>query len=42
VPRLLYLGDWGHAEDVERLQDINVKNIVTIHNHPGRYRRQEL
>ncbi|KAK9816993.1 hypothetical protein WJX72_007967 [[Myrmecia] bisecta] len=34
IPGLLYLGDWSHAENTDRLNEINVKRILTIHNHP--------
>lgn len=34
IPGLLYLGDFEHARAADRLKEINVKNIVTIHNHP--------
>ena len=30
VPGLLYLGDWSHAEELERLREIN----VTRYNAP--------
>lgn len=35
LPQLLYLGDWGHAEDYDRLEEIKVKGIMTVHNHPS-------
>ena len=31
----LYLGDWSHAEAVDRLDELGVKRVVTIHNNPG-------
>lgn len=34
----LFLGDWSHAENHERLSEIDVKSIVTIHNNPGNLR----
>eukprot|EP00877_Chromochloris_zofingiensis_P008595 jgi/Chrzof1/398/Cz01g14120.t1 len=30
----LYLGDWAHAEDTDRLAEIKIKRMITIHNHP--------
>ncbi|GMH33326.1 hypothetical protein BSKO_01160 [Bryopsis sp. KO-2023] len=36
VPNLLYLGDLGHAASLERLSELNIKSVVTIHNHPER------
>lgn len=35
VPRLLYLGDWDNALDTERLVELNVRTVVTIHNEPS-------
>ncbi|KAG1657423.1 hypothetical protein FOA52_011793 [Chlamydomonas sp. UWO 241] len=35
VPGVLYLGDWAHAESVASLDEIGIRSIVTIHNHPG-------
>lgn len=35
LPGLLYLGDWEHAAAADRLKaDINVRRIITVHNHP--------
>ncbi|GBF91494.1 MAP kinase phosphatase [Raphidocelis subcapitata] len=34
LPRWLFLGDWGDAEAAERLAELGVKRIVSIHNHP--------
>ncbi|GAX75987.1 hypothetical protein CEUSTIGMA_g3430.t1 [Chlamydomonas eustigma] len=34
IPNVLYLGDWSHAEAVQDLNDLNVKRVITIHNHP--------
>ncbi|KAL4422489.1 hypothetical protein ABPG75_008686 [Micractinium tetrahymenae] len=31
---LLYLGDWSHAEAVDRHADVGIKAIITIHNNP--------
>ncbi|GAB4815324.1 hypothetical protein N2152v2_002370 [Parachlorella kessleri] len=30
----LYLGDWANAENHERLAELNVKSVLTIHNNP--------
>ncbi|KFM25585.1 hypothetical protein F751_0612 [Auxenochlorella protothecoides] len=30
----LYLGDWASAEATDRLQELGVRSIVTIHNNP--------
>lgn len=35
IPRLLYLGDWDNALDTERLVELNVRTVITIHNEPG-------
>ncbi|KAL4421080.1 hypothetical protein ABPG77_001375 [Micractinium sp. CCAP 211/92] len=31
---LLFLGDWSHAEAIDRHAEIGVKAIITIHNNP--------
>ncbi|KAI3430229.1 hypothetical protein D9Q98_004826 [Chlorella vulgaris] len=31
---LLYLGDWTHAEALERHSELGIKSVVTIHNNP--------
>ena len=36
LPRVLYLGEWSHAENHERLQDLGVRYVITIHNDPGK------
>lgn len=30
----LYLGDWASAEATDRLQELGVRSIITIHNNP--------
>ena len=35
-PPYLYLGNWFHAENSERLAELGIKRIVTIHNNPER------
>lgn len=37
-PGLLFLGDWGHAEAHDRLRELNIRSVVTIHNNPGNLR----
>jgi dual specificity MAP kinase phosphatase len=37
LPRVLYLGEWSHAENHERLQDLGVRYVITIHNDPGEW-----
>lgn len=32
----LYLGNWGHAAAQDRLAELNVKSVITIHNNPER------
>lgn len=27
-------GDWANAEAGERLAELNIRRVVTIHNHP--------
>jgi dual specificity MAP kinase phosphatase len=46
---LLYLGDWSHAEAVDRHAELGIKAILTIHNHPdnlklppGRYTHKQI
>ncbi|GFH30994.1 uncharacterized protein HaLaN_29935, partial [Haematococcus lacustris] len=35
ISGLLYLGDWSHAEAIERLQEeLGIQAVVTVHNHP--------
>ncbi|BDA42767.1 probable dual specificity protein phosphatase 6 at N-terminal half [Coccomyxa sp. Obi] len=34
VPKVLYLGDWEHAQQTERLDELNVRRVITIHNNP--------
>eukprot|EP00879_Flechtneria_rotunda_P027734 GHRR01029724.1.p1 GENE.GHRR01029724.1~~GHRR01029724.1.p1 ORF type:complete len:223 (+),score=59.61 GHRR01029724.1:1121-1789(+) len=36
LPGFLFLGDWADAQQHERLQEIRIKRIVTVHNHPDR------
>lgn len=31
----VYLGEWAHAQGHDRLSDLNVRRVVTIHNSPG-------
>lgn len=38
VPSLLYLGDWDHACDEQQLEALNIRGILTIHNHPNNLR----
>ncbi|GIL44377.1 hypothetical protein Vafri_1861 [Volvox africanus] len=38
IPGVLYLGDWGHATNLERLDELNIRRILTIHNHPENLR----
>ncbi|KAG2441094.1 hypothetical protein HXX76_003946 [Chlamydomonas incerta] len=38
LPGQLYLGDWEHAADNERLAEMGIKRILTIHNHPENLR----
>ncbi|EFJ44730.1 MAP kinase phosphatase 5 [Volvox carteri f. nagariensis] len=38
IPGFLYLGDWDSATDFERLEELNIRRILTIHNHPERLR----
>ncbi|KXZ47911.1 hypothetical protein GPECTOR_32g524 [Gonium pectorale] len=38
VPGLLYLGDWDNAADTERLEELRIRRILTIHNHPEKLR----
>jgi len=38
VPGLLYLGDWDHAADAQQLEQLNIRGILTIHNHPDNLR----
>lgn len=40
VPGLLYLGGWDSAEAHERLQELNIKRIMTVHNNPEDLRPQ--
>lgn len=32
---MLYLGEWSHAEGHERLAELGVRYVITIHNSPG-------
>ena len=32
----LYLGNWGHAEARDRLAELSVRSVLTIHNNPER------
>mmetsp|Transcript_11961 Transcript_11961/g.35836 ORF Transcript_11961/g.35836 Transcript_11961/m.35836 type:complete len:480 (-) Transcript_11961:160-1599(-) len=34
LPGEVYLGEWSHAEAHERLLELNVRRVVTIHNSP--------
>eukprot|EP01026_Neomeris_dumetosa_P000082 TRINITY_DN100257_c0_g1_i7.p1 TRINITY_DN100257_c0_g1~~TRINITY_DN100257_c0_g1_i7.p1 ORF type:complete len:354 (+),score=35.73 TRINITY_DN100257_c0_g1_i7:28-1062(+) len=34
VPDRLYLGDWNHAQNIDRLNDLNISWVFTIHNQP--------
>ncbi|KAG2482605.1 hypothetical protein HYH03_018489 [Edaphochlamys debaryana] len=38
LPGHLYLGDWDNAADGERLAELGVKRVLTIHNHPENLR----
>jgi dual specificity MAP kinase phosphatase len=38
LDRLLYLGDWSHAEALERHAELCIKAVVTIHNNPENLR----
>ncbi|GFR47235.1 hypothetical protein Agub_g8919, partial [Astrephomene gubernaculifera] len=38
LPGQLYLGDWENACDTERLAELGVRRILTIHNHPENLR----
>eukprot|EP00198_Chlamydomonas_reinhardtii_P011653 XP_001700990.1 MAP kinase phosphatase 5 [Chlamydomonas reinhardtii] len=38
LPGQLYLGDWEHAADNERLAEMGIRRILTIHNHPENLR----
>lgn len=33
IPRLLYLGDWSHAQNGEVLEELNIGAVVTAHNN---------
>ncbi|EFN52440.1 hypothetical protein CHLNCDRAFT_138968 [Chlorella variabilis] len=35
---LLYLGDWSHAEALERHAELGIRAVVTIHNNPDNLR----
>ena len=32
---MLYLGEWSQAEAVDRLTELDVRRVITIHNSPG-------
>eukprot|EP00884_Botryococcus_braunii_P013251 jgi/Botrbrau1/21927/Bobra.0249s0051.1 len=34
IPGVLYLGDWESAKAYDRLDEIKVKRIITVHNNP--------
>ncbi|MEW5317279.1 MAG: hypothetical protein WDW38_008590 [Sanguina aurantia] len=34
IPGLLYLGDWDHAAAVDRLEELGISRVVTVHNNP--------
>ncbi|EIE24571.1 phosphatases II [Coccomyxa subellipsoidea C-169] len=34
VPKVLYLGDWEHAQQTERMDELNIRRVITIHNNP--------
>lgn len=34
LPGELYLGEWSHAQNTDRLSDINVRQVITVHNSP--------
>ncbi|GLC33296.1 hypothetical protein PLESTB_000349500 [Pleodorina starrii] len=38
IPGLLYLGDWDNATDLDRLDELKIRRILTIHNHPENLR----
>ena len=39
VPKVLYLGDWGHAEQVERLDELGIKrcSLLRFGPHPAQH-----
>eukprot|EP00210_Caulerpa_lentillifera_P000657 g634.t1 len=34
IPQVLYLGSWDDALNLERLKEIKIRSVVTIHNNP--------